>query len=306
MLARVKTLPAGLVSPDMRKRLGAWWRGEHAEKGVQETRRAKADDKGGPAEWLVVAEQLWGDGALGPAEDKFVAELGERLSLNAETTLGYLGIGLGAAARSLADQTDVTITGYEPNADVADRGTEQGKAAPGGKNVDIRHMAFDRFELPKDAFDVVAGKESLHDVADRERVFKQIAHALKSGGTLLLTDYVVTSDPLDAGTCLTLFGKRSLPVSPCTAQAYRELSKSQGLESSADEDLTDLYIACVSEGWSNLRALLDQLGAQADDPARRTRFLRTIADEAAMWANRLEALRTRKLEVRRFLARKPA
>lgn len=306
MLARVKTLPAGLVSPDMRKRLGAWWRGEDSEKGVPETRRAKADDKGGPAEWLMVAEQLWGAGALGPAEDKFVAELAERLSLNAETTLGYVGIGLGGAARSLAVQTEVTITGYEPNVDAAGQGAEQGKGAAGGNKVAIHQMAFDRFELPEDAFDAIAGKESFHDVADRERVFKQITRALKSGGTLLFTDYVVTGDPLDAGTCLTLFGKRSLPVSPCSAQAYSELSKSQGLEPSADEDLSDLYIACVSEGWSNLRALLDQLGARADDPARRTRFLRTIADEAAMWANRLEALRTRKLEVRRFLARKPA
>jgi SAM-dependent methyltransferase len=306
MVARVKSLPASLIGPDMRKRLGAWWRGEPSQGDGAEQPPVEPNDERAPADWLVVAEQLWGAGALGPGEDGFIAELKQRLNLGAEAALAYFGIGLGGAARHFVEQSEISIKGYEPDPDAAALGIEQCRRAGRGKKVAISHVTFDFLKLPKERFDAIAGKDAFHDVADKTRVFKQIARALKSGASLFFTDYIVTGDPLDAGTCTTLFGKRSMPVSPCSAETYLGLMTSHGFDVVANEDLTDFYIARVTEGWSNLRALLDHLGAQADNPVRRMHFLRAVADEAAMWANRLEALRARRLEVRRFIGQKPA
>ncbi len=306
MLARVKSLPAGLMGPDLRKRLGAWWRGEPSQEDEPAEPNAEPEDERAPADWLVVSEQLWGPGALSPGEEGFIAELKQRLKLGTEAMLAYFGVGLGGAARLLVDQSEISIRGYEPDADAASLGMEQCRRAGRGKKVAISHVTFDFLKLPKEKFDAIVGKEAFHDVADKARIFKQVARALKSGGSLFFTDYVVTGDPLDASTCTTLFGKRSMPVSPCSADTYLALITSHGLDVVANDDLTDFYIGRVTEGWSNLRALLDHMGAQVDNPVRRMHFLRAVADEAAMWANRLEALRGRKLEVRRFVGPKPA
>lgn len=306
MLARVKLLSAGLVSPEMRKRLGAWWRGDSdpSEEGAPERRSAKTDDEDGLPDWLMVAEQLWGTGALGPGEGDFMCKLALGLNPTADKTMAYFGIGLGGAARRLVEETDVWIVGYESDPDAVALGVEQCRRAGRSKKVAINHVDYDFLRLPKEKFHGAIAKESFHDVPDKARVFARISQALRGRGSFLFTDYVVTADPLDAGTCTALFGKRLAPVSPCSTATYLELLTSNDFELRVNEDLTGLYIGFITEGWRNLHALLDNLRTQAGTPVRRMHFLRALTDEAAMWAYRLEALRTRKLEVRRFLGLK--
>lgn len=304
MLARVTSFPARLVGVGVRKRLGAWWRGEPRPESAGASRPEPGDMRS-PSDWLVVAERLWGPSNLGPGEDAYFPRLALGLNLSADKTLAYFGIGLGGAARRIVDKSDVWIVGFEADADAAAQGKEQCRRAGQGKKVAISHVTYDFLSLPKEKFHAAIAKEAFHDVANKARVFQQIARALKGGGAFLITDYVVTGDPLDAGGCMALFGKRSAPVSPLTTAEYLALLARHGLDLRVNENVTELYAGFVMDGWSNLRSLLDHLGAQADNPVRRMHFLRSVADEAAMWAARLEALRTGKLEVRRFLALKP-
>jgi cyclopropane fatty-acyl-phospholipid synthase-like methyltransferase len=306
MLARVKSLPASLMGASMRKRVGAWWRGGRPARGKDDASPGPPQDEPSPTDWLVVAERLWGPSNLGPGEDEFIPRLALGLNLSAEKTMAYFGVGLGGAARRIVDKTDVWIVGYEADADAAACGIEQCRRVGRGRKVAINHVTYDYLNLPKDKFHAVLAKEAFYNVADRGRVFRQIDWALKGGGSLLFTDYIVTRDPLSAEACSALFGKRAAPVSPCSAESYLGLMKAHDFDVRVDEDITDPYVDFVTEGWSNLRALLDHLGMQADNPVRRMHFLRAVAEEAAMWANRLEALRSRKLGVRRFLAIKPA
>ena len=311
LLNRVKSL----VNEEAREKLGAWWRGDIATRGM-----AVPSDLGGetgtqPApsmdassvmvQRIRVAEALWGAGNFGPGDAEFLTALAAQLGLTKEMSIGFIGVGLGGAARALVDETEVWITGYEANKTTAAMGVEQCTIAGKAKKVAISVVDYETLQLPAKKFNDIISKETFYLVRDKVRLIGQIAEAMKPGGTLLFTDFVTPGGALGTEERDRLFVRDLGEAMPIGPQDYAKIMSNAGLDQRVDEDISHNFGAFVTNGWANLRRMLDQLAGQEINPAERALFMRIVAEEAALWGNRLEAFRNGRLAVHRFVALKP-
>lgn len=321
MLARVKSISETLIGSDARARFGAWWRGD-----IAATRRRREEGEGtlmAPEQIadanvpldpvtdvealrirIKVSEQLWGQGNLGPGDSEFVTELCTSLRLNKEKSIAFLGVGLGGAARAIVNETDVWITGFESNEEVAREGIEQNMIAGKAKKVTITVSDYETLVLPKRKYTDVISKDELHLVQDKARLIKEVYETIKPGGTFLFTDFVEPGAPLSPAERAQLFTPQwgiAAPVSPPT---YAQFVTDAGFDLRVNSDITPRFAQVVTNGWANLRKLLDHMAGEETDPARRALLLRVVAEEAAVWANRLEAFRENKLALYRVVALK--
>jgi ubiquinone/menaquinone biosynthesis C-methylase UbiE len=220
-------------------------------------------------------------------------------------SVGFVGVGLGGAARALVDETEVWITGYEANPTTAAMGVEQCTIAGKAKKVEISVANYETMTLPQRKFNNVISKETFYLVQDKARLIKQAAGAIKPGGTLLFTDYVAPGGPISAEEQGKFFIKdlgEAMPVAPAD---YAKIMADAGLDMRVDEDISPNFGAYVTNGWANLRRMLDQLAEHETQGVDRAIFMRIVAEEAALWGNRLEAFRAGRLAVHRFVALKP-
>jgi len=324
MLARVKTIRESLVGPELRARVGAWWRGDMMEPG----RRAAPPE--GAAGTLMdadqiadtsiqldavtdsealkirikVSEQLWGPGNLGPGDAEFVTELCGSLRLSKEKSVAFLGVGLGGAARAITNETEAWITGFDSNEAVAREGIEQNTFAGKAKKVTVTVCDYETLSLPKKKFNDVISKDELHLVHDKARLIKEIAETIKPGGTFLFTDFVAPGEPLTPEQLALLFSSQWGTPRPVSPGVYAKFVQDAGLDLRVNADITPRFAQMVTGGWANLRRLLDHMAGEETDPSRRALLLRVVAEEAGIWANRLEAFRDGRLALYRFVALK--
>lgn len=318
VLARVRTLGQTLLGPDARERLGAWWRGDavRPQDGSTQNEEATAGGEaplvGPPADYptlyqrIRVSEALWGAGNLGPGDAEFLTALAAQLGLTKEMSIACVGVGLGGAARALVDETGVWITGYEANPVVAEIGVQQCTIAGKAKKVTHTVCNYETLTLPKGKFNDVISKEAFYLVQDKARLLGQLHATMKPGGTLLFTDYVVRGAPLSPTEQGHLFNAEWGPATPISPEHYGRLIEAAGFDLRVNESISDRYAEFVTDGWSNVRRMLDHLAAQEIDATARALFLRTVAEEAELWGNRLEAFRAGRLAVHRVVALKPA
>jgi cyclopropane fatty-acyl-phospholipid synthase-like methyltransferase len=314
LLSRVRTLSGSLVKEETRQKLGAWWRGDDVvAEGepapdfpvAEQAPQAQVDPKSIMVQRIRVAEALWGGGNFGPGDAEFLTALAAQLGLNKEMSIGFIGVGLGGAARALVDETEVWITGYEANATMAAFGIEQCAIAGKAKKVEISVADYETIALPPRKFNDIISKETFYLVRDKARLVKQVAAAIKPGGTLLFTDYVTPGAPLSPEERDKFFIRdlgEALPIAPLH---YAQLMSEAGFDLRVDEDISHNFGAYVTNGWANLRRMLDQLAEHEPNAAERALFMRIVAEEAALWGNRLEAFRAGRLAVHRFVALKP-
>lgn len=312
VLERVRHLGQSLLGPETRQRFGAWWRGIEPSAPHAETQPA-AEDGAQPEigetstilQRIRVAEALWGQGNFGPGDAEFLTALAAQLGLTKEMSLAFIGVGLGGAARALVDDTEVWITGFERNPAIAAVGVEQCTIAGKAKKVQISVTDYETLLLPAKKFNDVISKETLYLVRDKARLVKQIAGGVKPGGTFLFTDYVAPQGALSAEERDRLFPRELGEALPIPPVEYSQLMSDVGLDVRVNEDISGSFGEFVTQGWANLRRMLDQLAANKPNPAERALFMRIVAEEAAHWGNRLEAFRTGRLAVHRFVALKP-
>ena len=314
VIGRVRHLGQTLLRPETREKLDAWWRG------IDRPASAKDAEAGGPVpdagqpefqegstilQRIRVAEALWGHGNFGPGDAEFLTALAAQLGLTKEMSLAFIGVGLGGAARALVDDTEVWITGYEANATIAAVGIEQCTIAGKAKKVAISVTDYETLNLPAKKFNDVISKETLYLVRDKARLLGQIAQNMKPGGTFLFSDYVAPQGEITAEERDQFFARElgeALPISP---HEYAKQMTAVGLDVRVNEDISGSFGDFVTQGWANLRRMLDQLTVNEPNPAERALFMRIVAEEASHWGNRLEAFRTGRLAVHRFVALKP-
>jgi SAM-dependent methyltransferase len=312
MLDRVRHLGQSLLKPQTRERLDAWWHGVEAEEhGVSVegaplagTPSVVVDPGSSIVQRVRVAEALWGHGNFGPGDAEFLTMLAAQLGLTKEMSLAVIGVGLGGAARALVDDTEVWITGIEGNATVAALGIEQCTLAGKAKKVEISAADYETLSLPARKFNDVISKETLYLVRDKARLIAQIAGGMKPGGTFIFTDYVTPQGPLSAEECDQLFARELGEPLPIAPGDYASPMGAAGFDLRVNEDISAAFGEYITQGWTNLRRMLDQLAANEENPAERALFMRIVAEEASHWANRLEAFRTGRLAVYRFVALK--
>jgi len=255
---------------------------------------------------LVVAQGLWGEGYLGPGSPELLAKLIIPLQLSNEKNLGIIGFGLGGAARHIARETEVKITGYERRSNILAEALRQFTAAGLKKNIAVKAYKPNSVRLPKEKFDGVIAFQELSLVENKERLIKQVYRSLKPAGTFVLTDYVIANGDFDQAKQASCFSGTSGQTFLCSPEEYTATIEKSGFNISVQEDITSQPLSLIVQGWAGWRQILKAMIGFDSSSVDEASILRVLGEQATEWANRLDALNKDDLAVYQFVCRKPA
>lgn len=315
-MGRKSAIPSINVA-GMRRRLAAWWEGEE----FVETTSPAATTPAEPAplrltesytprqpqlaSHLLIAEELWGQGFVGPGDADFISNQVSKLGISREKSLAYLGLGLGGPAREICRESGIWITGYESRSDMIEPASEQLLMAGLARKVSVQLFEPGRTELPERKFDIVVIRDEMHAYPDKAQVIQAVFEALKPGGSVLITDYFAQDENAATELAEGCFSPFWGPVHLCTADEMTQWLMEPGFELRVKKDLSETYaemIAAAAPQWSGLMEMLRSPGDRIAD--RRT-FAAALATEAEQWTARDMALKEGQLKVYRFLVMKP-
>ncbi len=254
---------------------------------------------------LLIAQELWGEGYLGPGDLDFVLTLLAQMGVSRDKSLAVIGIGLGGPARDLCRESGVWVSGYEQRGDLIETASEQCLMAGLARKVTVQLFDPGRAELPVGKYHIIMCRDELHAMPDKATILKIMYEALRPGGSVLVTDYVASGDA-DAETLgQSAFSEFWGGARIDTADTYSRLIREAGFELRVKKDMTEEYVDLISAstpGWGRLMAMF-----QAGDSriADRQEFADALAREAEMWAVRQRALQEGDLAVYRMFGLKP-
>ena len=301
----------------LKVRISAWWQGfdpediyagdpEPLEFDTGRSKGAAAPAKPGPtkkkvplwtADRIQVAERLWGAGMHTPGGDEHVESLVKPFALNPTMTVLDLGAGLGGCARTMAKTFGSWVTGYEQWPILAEAGMLRSRMAGLDKKAPIETWDPATTQLKPRGYNCVFAKEAFFTIADKARLFDQIATTLRPGGQLCFTDYVLPEAAKPTGAVETWMGHEPQEPFPCSSQDILDLLAHNNLEIRISEDITDMHQALILQGWRDLTHALAP-GSVAPETVPH------LVNEAELWARRGAVLRTGDLRVYRFYALK--
>lgn len=294
--------------PSLRTRLHAWWEGIEVQ--VPPERQQPAAPEPAPVEtypddplWseerVEVAQLLWGDDATDPGGPRRVWEMVKPLGLDSTKTLLDLNAGTGGAARLIAQKCGAWVTGMVPSETLARVGAAKSTAAGLSKKAPVQGYDPDSFELPRRSFDAVVSNEMFFTARKKQALFSAISDALKTGGQLVFTDYLLREPGLEEEDAV----KRWVATEPVTPTLWSveevvHYLRSLGLDVRITEDVTDEYRAEVLVGMTTLQERRREIHKLDDATAE------LLIAEAEMWAARIAALDSDCVRVYRIYARK--
>ncbi len=254
---------------------------------------------------LAVAQGLWGEGYLGPGTAEYSASLVKDLALTSEHNLAILGIGLAGPARDIVRETDVWVSGYESREKAIDEANRQCAASGLAEKIQIAPYNPEAAQFAQDKYNAAFSLEEFCFVENKEQLLKQIAGALKPNGSLLFIDYVLPATDADLEILASSFDGVWGQARLWTVDQYKQAIADAGFTLTADRDLNGDYLPMIERGWTRWRKVLASLQEGRAGSEHRSRVMRLIGDEAAKWADRLDALNSGKLIVHLFQAQKP-
>ena len=316
-------------------RLIAWWEGMETddvarEKGIAR-RKKKKKVKPPPAPKLQVApkpapaaapptapaaaapepplgrvdiiQKLWGDGFSLPGGSEFAIKLVRPLTLERNGLYLDLAPGLGGAMRAIAKTFSINIKGLETDAQLAEAGHELSERAgvEAAASIMARPDGFAAEDFdPKGQYAAVFIREALFAVEDRHAMFDFIGHALREGGSLLLTDFVLAQDQPDDDMMVVWQNAEAAPLFPWTENQYREALEAEHYKIDRMDDLTAEYLPLVHAGWRHFHDCLQNAKLPPETAAMLMR-------EGNAWLARSRALETGMVRLLRVHAiRQPA
>lgn len=307
---------------NMKTRLKAWWEGydlsalkrdavetadaqpEHSESdepafSPSGTPRLSLNRRGLPlwsATRIQVTEKLWGEDFISPGGRQFVFDMIKPLNLSDEMNVLNLAAGLGGAARVMAEECGTWVTGLECAPVLIEEARKRSNNANVANTVSIKPYDPENFTLFR-RYDVVFAQEAFFCLKDKERTFNLVEAAMKPGGQLLFTDFVLTEDSaldkLD-------FWLQAEPIEPAplTCDACKTMLEEREMDVRICQDLTTELMPVILKSLTRLR---DHLNEHRLDAETRT----AITEEVDLWAARATALQ-QGLRIYRFHALKPA
>ncbi len=261
-------------------------------------------DKAWNEERVRAAEIIWGDGYCGPGGQEYIINLSKRLSLTPEMSMLNLGAGLGGPARTLAKNFGVWVDGMEGAAALAETGMEMSVMAGMEKKASITHYDFEALPKFERTYDRVLAKETIFTVRDKATLLSNVEGALKNGGLLMATDYVVTSEEaLESDEIQEWIEKEPIKPYPVTVEAMEKMLKASNFGIRVSENISDFYRTMITDSWNQTQELMPQLAKECEDDEGR-KFLDILLQEAELWSRRVKLMADEKLYAWRFLAGK--
>ena len=285
---------------DWKARLKAWWEGYYlpnASGGARRGSRRSGGDGPDPlwsASRFEVLETVWGDGFTTPGGTEHVAALIKPLGLNEKSSVVELGAGLGGGARFVAQSTGAWVTGLEADRRTQEAGQQRSSRAGFEKRAPVFLFDAERPEFDKH-YDAILAREALYAVANKDHVFEASADAMKPGGHLAFTDYLLQHSA-QTGEAIAAW-KELEPVRPFlwTANQTAEKLESLGFDVRIVKDVTDAYVQYVLTAWDGLTTALS--GRKAENATAEL-----LLEEGELWMRRVAALSCGDLRIYRFHA----
>ena len=285
---------------DWKARLKAWWEGYYLSDPGAGTRRRKRGSRGEAPDalWsasrLEVLETVWGEGFTKPGGTEHVAALIKPLGFNEKTSVLELGAGLGGAARFVARSTGAWVTGLEADRATQEAGMQRSTKAGMEKRAPVLLFDPERPEFDKH-YDGILACEALYAVTNKDDLFRAVAGAMKPGGHLAFTDYLLQHSG-ETGDAITAW-KEHEPVRPFlwTASQTAEKLGSLGFDVRIVKDVTDDYIQYILTAWEGMAAVLSDRKAESATAD-------LLMEEGELWMRRVAVLRAGDLRIYRFHA----
>lgn len=303
----------------LRDRLMAWWRGYDAvEYHAWRSGEAAPPRQSSSLESLMpampmlslvdhaqarvdVLQRLFGPGYTTPGGAEHAVAMVKPFGLTPVHSCLDLSAGLGGPATAIVQRFGVWITGYEMDAELAERAPTVISTLKGGDHVTVRGFSPENFSLRPGSFDCVVSRDSLFMVRDRGGLLKQIHLVLKDWGQVVVTDYVLTEAGEPSERVRAWLESEDLAHPPWSRADYEGALNELGFDVRVLEDRSDEHRLQIRDHFARFVSGLDGGDPLAEDPAHRA----ALMAEAERWARRAALLESRDLALFRFFAIKP-
>lgn len=320
MTLNVKAKIDEVVTPDLKKRVAAWWQGvdvddldwEDPELHEEEAAEAEAPAEAPPAPEIVadmshfikVSEMLWGEGYVTPGGKNFIDLWGQQLSLNKEKSTAFLGAGLGGQARELNLSTGSWVSCFERHPELVEASADQSMMAGLAKKVASQYYDPEKIELEAGKFNAIVAKEEFTTIEDKKGAIEAVCAGMKTSGLFMFTDYVATAEELDTARLKQLFGDMRGTPGLWTEREYVDCLEAAGLDIHVNEELSDQYGAFINAAWGDYKSIVDKIKNGDETDLEKACLLKMIGISAELWTHVAVALESGEIQIRRFLARK--
>lgn len=235
------------------------------------------------AEHWQIIEHLWGIGQHLPANDILLDALLAPAAITSTSQVLDLSAGRGELARRINEKTSATVTGMETNPELATHAVINTVVV---YEPETLHFS--------EQYDCIVARELFFHIADRPAFFHNIASALKSGGRMVFSDYILDDNNNENPAIQRWLEQQDIGTKPQTRTELEDILINLDITIMEHEDQTNDYKKEILQGLSALVNLLSRR-----KPDHNTGLL--ILRETEKWAACFSALESG-LQLRRFYA----
>lgn len=186
-------------------------------------------------------EAAYGEGMMSEGGIEGIEWMFDDVSLNGKTALD-IGSGLGGVPFYLAEKYGMMVTGLEVNPWMV--GESKRRTPPFLKNrVDFLLSSNNNdWPIPTGTYDLVYSKGVLTHLETKDEIFQECSRVLKTGGLLVITDWLSSNEKKWGENIAQLVELESLVLYPESELGYIDLLKRNGYTVLSVRDDSSLYL----------------------------------------------------------------
>jgi 2-polyprenyl-3-methyl-5-hydroxy-6-metoxy-1,4-benzoquinol methylase len=298
-----------------RDKLRAWWHGDdyvmrhmvadyrtRPEEPLPSLEPAEPEPRdiptiiGWPPRRQQIVQKLFGEGFNQPGGEELMKPLISPLGLNPNLSITELGCGLGGMSRMMARE-GLWIDAYEPDPDLAQAAIELARNQGVKQHINIRSEPLDQLQLKRKSIDVVLSKDGLISAQDKRLLLAKIRAAIKPGGQLMFTDFLLTGST-ESRTYEVWWDREPVKPHLLTPEGLQAELESLNFIVCYMEDVTHELKSAVIESFARYAAEVKAKGKNADPNERDW-----VISEGEHWAIRISAMDAKIIRLYRVYCR---
>jgi phosphoethanolamine N-methyltransferase len=242
-------------------------------------------------------EAAYGDGMMSEGGAAGIDLMFDQIALEGKSALD-IGCGLGGVVFYLAEKYGMEITGLEVNPWMVQEAKRRISEPLNGKVDFLLSTSNSNWPIPNESCDLIYSKGVLTHLETKDEVFQESHRLLKSGGLLVITDWLSADEKKWGENIARLVELENLVLFPESVAGYIETLEKNGFTVLSVRNDSSAYLKFNQEIVGRLA-----------DPARHTVLLNYFSDserEASIlgYSSIAEALKAGELKVMRFVAQK--
>ena len=218
---------------------------------MSESTRETLDSTQYQRESILRYEQIYGEDFVSPGGAEIARELIASLGLEADARVLDVGCGLGGSAFLMARDFGLRVDGIDLSRNMFELATQKLEARGLADRVTLRQGDCLEFDA-EDVYDAVYSRDVFLHIADKPRLLRVLASALRPGGRLLFTDYCCGPKPWhgEFASYVESRGYRLL-----TLEAYESLLIGAGFARVEAEDWTPRFVDVLGRELERIERL---------------------------------------------------